>query len=173
SLQEIHVTGEGSTIPAAFAQVWLTHASAISGGDLNEPDDAPILTLQGSYEDATGTVVTFSGAISIDTTRIQTMNSALPGEIQICQQRIVSGIPVDLTIAQSGTLLLQLDPATLFNGVSFSDLPDAGAVASGCADGTTASRCFTNDSSNTSSRTLFANLTSVGPYRFAWLSSAP
>jgi hypothetical protein len=172
-VQQIHVIGEGSTIPAVGAQVWLTHASALTQGDLNEPDAAPILTLQGRYVDDAGTTTSFSGAISIDTTRIQTMNAALPGEIQICQQRIVSGIPVSVSVAQSGTLVLHIDPAALFNAVAFTDLPAASAVTSGCAQGVVTDRCFTNDTSNTSSRTLFANLTSIGPYQFAWLSSAP
>ena len=48
--------------------------------------------------------------MTIDENRISAMtNSNLPGEYQLCTFRIVSGIPVDLTLAQSGTLLVQID----------------------------------------------------------------
>jgi len=175
SVQEIHVVGDGSTIPAATGEVWLIHDAAIKEDDLNQPDGTPVLTLQGTYESG-GAKHTFSAGITIDTNRIQASNAGLPGEAQICQKRIVSGIPAPLTIAQGGTLVLAIDPAALFNGVPFTDLPNGATLAgseSGCAPNVQTEKCFTNDDSNLSSRTLFANLTTTGPYRFAWLSSAP
>jgi hypothetical protein len=175
SVQQIHVVGNGSTIPAATGDVWLVHDEAIKQGDLNQPDDTPVLTLQGTYESG-GTAHTFSAGITIDTNRIQSSNPGLPGEIQICEKRIVSGIPAPLTLAQAGTLVLHVDAPALFDGVIFADLPDAAGLASassGCAPHVQTEKCFTNDDSNLSSRTLFANLTTTGPYRFAWLSSPP
>jgi hypothetical protein len=177
SVQQIQVIGDGSTIPAATGQVWLTHDDSITQGNLNGSDDVPILTLQGSFGDGAGTH-TFSAGITIDVTRISgTPNSGLPGEIQICQQRIVSGIPVDLTLAQGGTLVLRVDAPSLFVGVPFTDLPAAaglaGAPASACLAGVSTDTCFTNDDTNLSSTILFTNLKTTGPYRFAWLSSAP
>jgi hypothetical protein len=177
SVQQIQVIGDGSTIPAATGQVWLTHDDSITQGNLNGPDDVPILTIQGSFEDGAGTH-TFSAGITIDVTRISgTPNSGLPGEIQICQQRIVSGIPVDLTLAQGGTLVLRVEAASLFAGVPFTDLPAAAGLAadaaSACLAGVSTDTCFTNDDTNLSSTTLFTNLKTTGPYRFAWLSSAP
>jgi hypothetical protein len=176
--QQIPVIGEGSTIPAATGQVWLLHDSAITQGTLNGSDnDAgdPILGLEGRFEDATG-VHTFSAAITIDATRISAQpNSALPGEVQICQQRIVSGIPVQLTLAQSGTLVVEVDAKPLFNGVPFTDLPPAASAGSmsACLPGAAPERCFTNDDSNVSSTVLFSNLKTTGPYRFGWLAPAP
>jgi hypothetical protein len=177
SVQQIPVIGDGSTIPAANGQVWLTHDASILDGNLNGPDPVPILTLQGSFERATGTQ-TFSAGITIDLTRISgTPNSALPGEIQICQQRIVSGIAATFTVAQGGTLVLQVDPQALFEGVPFTDLPVAttlaGDAASACLASVSTDTCFTNDDSNTSSTILFSNLKTNGPYRFAWLAPTP
>jgi len=175
--QPFQVIGDGSTIPAATGQVWLTHDDAITDGNLNGPDDVPILSLQGSFEDAAG-AHTFSAGFTIDVTRISgTPNPGLPGEIQICQQRIVSGIPVGLTLAQGGTLVLQVDAQALFQGVPFTDLPTAaslaGNTASACLADAATQRCFTNDYSNVSSTVLFSNLKTTGPYSFAWLSPAP
>ncbi len=177
SVQQIPVIGDGSTIPASTGQVWLTHDDSITQGDLNGPDPLPILTLRGSFADATGTH-TFSAGITIDLSRISgAPNSGLPGEIQICQQRIVSGIPVDFTVAQGGTLVMQMSAAALFDGVPFTDLPGSPRLtanaASACLPGTPTDLCFTNDDSNTSSTTLFSNLKTTSPYRFTWLSSGP
>jgi hypothetical protein len=177
SVQQIQVIGDGSTIPASTGQVWLTHDDSITEGNLNGPDPLPILTLRGSFEDASGTH-TFSAGITIDLGRISgTVNSGLPGEIQICQQRIVSGIPVDLTVAQGGTLVIELQAEPLFDGVPFTDLPGSAQLtangASACLAGVPTDVCFTNDDTNVSSRTLFANLKTTSPYGFAWLSSGP
>jgi hypothetical protein len=172
SPQEIHVIGNGSTIPSATGDVWLIHDDSIKSGDLNQPDHTPVLTLQGTYE-AGGTKHTFSAGITIDTNRIQASNTGLPGEIQLCAKRVVSGIPAVLTLAQAGTLVLRVDAAALFNRVPFTDLPDGVGLTSGCAPNVQTEKCFTNDDSNLSSRTLYANLTTTGPYRFEWLSSPP
>jgi hypothetical protein len=161
SAQSLSVTGDGSTVPAATGQVWLMH------GDVNAGSDPlAILTVQGTFESA-GQAHTFSGAITIDGSRQpSTTNTALPGAHPICQLRIVSGIPVDVTLAQSGTLVLRIDPRQLFNAVTLSELPD-------CPGGIPADRCFTNDETNQPSTSLFKNLTGTGPYGFEWLSSAP
>jgi hypothetical protein len=177
SVQQIQVIGDGSTIPAATGQVWLTHDDSIIDGNLNGPDDVPILTLQGSFEDS-GATQTFSAGITIDLSRISgTPNPGLPGEIQICQQRIVSGIPVSITLGQGGTLILQVDAEQLFVGVPFTDLPTAASLAtstvSACLAGVSADRCFTNDDTNVSSSTLFANLKTTGPYQFTWQAAGP
>jgi hypothetical protein len=102
-------------------------------------------------------------------------NTGLPGEVQICQTRIVSGIPANLTLADGGTLVLGVDPAALFVGVPFTDLPAAATVTTGCVPRTKTDRCVTNTTrtSNVSSNTLFKNMTSYGPYGFAWRPAAP
>jgi hypothetical protein len=166
AVQQLPVTGDGTTIPAATGQVWLMH------GDVNATSDPlPLLTLQGTVDAGKG-VQPFFASITIDQNRLPnattnaSSTSGLPGSVQICTYRIVSGIPVDLTLAQSGTLVLRLDPKALFNDVGFSDLPPCG--------GTTAGVCFTNDDTNKSSRNLFTNLTTSGAvYAFDWLPPSP
>lgn len=180
SFQQIQVVGDGSTIPSATGEVWLVHDEALTDGNLNGSDPFPVLTIVGSYETG-GNTTTFGGGITIDSAqRIVATNPGLPGETQICQRRIVTGIPAQLTVAQGGTLVLRIEAASLFNGVTFVDLPTetsltvpTKSVNYGCVDGTTTDRCFTNAGSDTSSNTLFQNLTGYGPYRFEWLSSAP
>ncbi len=168
SAQIIPTIGDGSTLPAATGQVWLVHDGALTAGTLNGPDPLPILTLAGSFEEAGG-MRTFAAAIAIDVDRVAagTANAVLPNAAQICQQRIVSGIPAPVTLAQGGTLVLQVDAAALFAGVPFSDLPPCDPAVS------TADVCFTNDDSNNSSTFLYSHLKGTGPYRMAWRSSAP
>ncbi len=158
--QSLSATGDGSTVPAATGQVWLMH------GDVNATADSrPLLALEGSFT-AAGQSHTFSGAITIDASRQpNTGNAALPGEHPICQLRIVSGIPVELTLAQSGTLVLRVDPRALFNDVSIAGLPD-------CPSGGPTERCFTSDDTNMPSSVLFQNLRGTAPYRFEWRGAA-
>ncbi len=160
SPQQLSVNGDGTTVPPATGQVWLMQ------DDVNSPDQGTILTLVGTFTSGNKTQ-TFSGAISIDGSRIATPKPTdpLPGNAQICKLRIVSNIPVQLTLSQGGTLLLQVDPRGLFNAVPLATLP-------ACQGGPT-DLCFTNDASNEASSSLFDNLTGTGPYRFAWLASAP
>ncbi len=166
SVQQLAVTGDGSTIPAATGQVWLTH------DDVNASSDPlPVLSLQGTVDYGKG-AIPFAAGITIDQNRLpnattSTSTDGLPGSVQICTLRIVSGIPVALTLAQSGTLVLHVEPKALFNDVDFSDLPP-------CQVGSTSGLCFTNDDTNKSSRNVFTNLTTNGAvYAFEWLPAAP
>jgi hypothetical protein len=166
SPQPLSVTGDGDTIPPATGQVWLMH------GDVNAGSDAdPILLVEGTFESG-ATTFTFSGNITIDSNRVLNppVTDPTPGSDPVCKERIVSGIPVALTLAQGGTLVVRVDVRALFVGVPFTDLPNAIDVGTnGCWPGTTTDRCFTDDDSNLSSRTLYANLKGDGPYRFEFL----
>jgi hypothetical protein len=155
SMQRLSVTGDGDTIPAVTGQVWLMH------GDVNAATDSPVLTLAGSVE-LGGTTKTFSASIAIDqSTQGASSSSGLPGENQVCQKRIVSGVAVNVTLEQAGTLVLDLDPKSLFANADFSRLPTTGCQTD---------LCFTSDSSNQPSTNLLKNLTSPGGlYRFEWL----
>jgi hypothetical protein len=162
SPQPLSVTGEGSTVPAATGQVWLTH------GDVNTANDPlPILTITGSVV-SNGTARTFSGGLTVNSKDCSTgsgsssSNALLPGEVQICQARIIQGVHADLTLAQAGTLVLVIDPKLLLLNVDLTQLP----VSAGCpTDG-----CFSCDGNyNKPSGNLLANLQSTGPYRFEWL----
>lgn len=166
AVQELPVTGDGSSIPAATGQVWLMHGDVTAASD-----PLPLLSLAGTV-DTGGGPVPFAAGVTIDQGRLPNASTAssstsgLPGSVQICTLRIVSGIPVDLTLTQSGTLVLHLEPKALFEDVDFTDLPPC--------DSSTDELCFTNDDSNKSSRNLFTNLTTAGAvYTFGWLPAAP
>jgi hypothetical protein len=168
SAQQLPVVGDGDTIPPATGQVWLMH------DDVNASSDpTAILTLQGTFAGA-GTSFSFFANITIDSNRTKTPSASdpLPGSDPICRKRIVSGIPVSLEVAQGGTLLLRVSPRALFASVPFTDLPAFDKFNSGCSQDMRTDRCFTNDDTNTSSTTLFANLTGDGPYGFAFLPPA-
>lgn len=158
SLQELHVTGNGTTIPACTGQVWLMH------GDVNATSDPlPILTLEGTIDGAK----TFSASIPIDQgDQPAAPSSALPGENPICQLRIVTPIPAHLALAQGGTLVLALDPKALFVNANLAELPSP----TGCPTNV----CFTSGGSDQPSVNLFANLRSSGAlYRFEWREGPP
>jgi hypothetical protein len=161
--QLIPVTGIGSSIPAAVAQVWL------SGPDVYDANDQTVvLSIVGNATSLNdGTSYPFSGDITIDKNRnAAPASSALPGANPICEKRIVTPIRVNITLSQSGKLVLQLDPKALFTNVDFSTLkafktdpPSFG---------------FTNDDAYQASRNLYANLRAAGAvYRFAWQAAKP
>ena len=162
SAQPLAVTGDGSTIPAVSAQVWLTYGNVNASNDSSESQ--PILTLEGSVA-SNGPTQSFSALLWIDPSRQPTPPpNSLPGEDPICLLRIVSGISVNITFAQGGTLLLRVDPKALFNNVDFAQLP-----TTGCDPSMPADLCFTNDESNQPSTNLFQNLVAAGPvYAFEW-----
>ncbi len=153
------ITGYGSTIPAAAAQVWLTH------GDVFAADDPlPVLALDGIATQGAQSIH-FEAGITIDANRsVVPPGSALPGENPICRQRIVSPILTRVTLSQSGTLLLSLDPKALFVNVDFATLPGIGADPV----------LFTNDTSNQASINLYDNLRAAGAlYTFAFVPATP
>ena len=161
--QPIPGGGDGSTIPAATAQVWLTDGDVTS-----MTDQPPVLTVDGCASKTGAATIHFQASITINEDRFPApANMALPGENPICFDRIVSPIPADITLAQGGLLLLRIDPARLFTNVDFSGLPDPTADPA----------LFTNDTSNQPSINLFDNLrgasTMVGAlYQFEWRPAA-
>ena len=157
--------GVGSTIPAAVGQVWL------SGPNVYDPTDSTVvLSIAGNAASPDGsTSYPFSGDITIDQDRFPAMvGAALPGSSPICEKRIVTPIVVDMTLAQSGTLVLHLDPSALFSNVDFSSLTQLSQDPPAYG--------FTNDpAKQTQADTnLFANLRAAGAvYRFDFRPTAP
>jgi hypothetical protein len=164
--------GNGSTIPAAVGQVWL------SGPDVNSTaaQTAPgtilpaVLVVEGTAVDTTDAkAFPFAGSISIQPSGAPA-NKALPGANPICQQRIVSQIRVDITLSQSGTLVLHLDPKPLFTKVDFSEFAapiSTDPLLYGFQDN------GMNDTDQPS-RALYANLRASGPvYQFEWKQAVP
>jgi hypothetical protein len=154
------ITGDGSTIPAAVGQVWL------SGPNVFDANDATVvLSIAGTATSpADGKAYPFSGDITIDESRSTSpVGTALPGANPICAQRIVTPIRLDVTLSQSGTLVLDLDPKALFTNVDFSALKQFSTDPAAFG--------FTNDDSNQPSVNLYANLRAAGAvYRFEWRS---
>jgi hypothetical protein len=162
--QGFPVAGDGSTIPAAIGEVWLT------GGDVYATSDPTIvLSVAGTVDinfktcDTDGPhTIGFAGDITIDKNRSPAaVGSALPGANPICKPRIVTGIEAPITLSQSGTLVLHLDPKALFLNVDFATIKQFSCDP--------VSYGFTNDDSNQASINLYANLRAAGAvYRFEW-----
>ncbi|MGH7283554.1 MAG: hypothetical protein ACRELY_18665 [Polyangiaceae bacterium] len=146
-------TGEGTTLPAAVAQVWLTH------GDVNTTADVqPILALEGTADKA-GDVRPFTAGITIGANRVPG-STASAGSNPICKQRIVAPVTANVILAQGGTLHLTIDPRQLFVNVDFSSLA-AASTGTGYA--------FKDDSSDQPSTALYSALRSTGSlYTFSW-----
>jgi hypothetical protein len=157
------ITGRGSTIPAAVGQVWL------SGPDVTDPNDLTVvLSVAGTATSlADGSAYPFTGDVTIDKSRNPApASTALPGSNPICEQRIVTPILVDVTLSQGGTLVLRLDPKSLFTNVDFSRLHSTSVKTDPPSP---PSFVFTNDDAYQPSRNLYANLRAAGAvYRFAW-----
>jgi hypothetical protein len=159
ALQRFSVQGTGTTIPPALTgQVWLT------GGSINSAvDNTPILVVAGTADDRRGTFFPFEGTITISTNR-QGKDSQTAGVSPICKQRIVSPIPIDVSVRVTGGLILRIDPRQLFNLVDFGQLtkPD-GSDTYRFVDETSP------DASAQPSTNLYANLRSAGAlYTFTW-----
>jgi hypothetical protein len=138
--------GEGTTLPSLVGQVWLTN------GDVTTIDDAtPILQLAGTATNATDTRP-FTASISIGQNRLGAAGS-VAGADPICKERIVSPISANITLAQSGTLHLVIDPRLLFVNIDFSALA-AASTGTGYA--------FKDDSSDQPSAALYSALRSAG-----------
>jgi hypothetical protein len=159
--QAFPAQGDGSTIPAAVGQVWL------SGPDVNSmSSQADALDIEGTVARLDGTSFPFFGAISIDTSSFPPPQSAaLPGTSPICEQRIVREILVDITLSQGGTLILHLDPKALFSNVDFSGVKPSGDPPS---------YQFSMPPMDQPSRNLLNNLQASGSvYRFEWRPANP
>ncbi|HEV8551402.1 MAG TPA: hypothetical protein VGQ57_20285 [Polyangiaceae bacterium] len=114
------VGGHATAELARTGEVWLT------GGDVNEPDDATaILDVAGSAEKS-GQVFPFAGTLTIGQNRVPAVPPQLPGLKPICKERIVSPIAISATPERGGTLALTIDAARMFANVDFAMLaPDA------------------------------------------------
>ena len=120
--QPFPVPGEGTTLPALAAQVWLT------GGPIDRIDDpTPILHVEGVAESG-GAVRPFSGTVTIGSNRdVTDGDSVQAGASLICNSRIVSPIRTSIALDPGGgALLLRVDPRLLFTNVDFAALPAAG-----------------------------------------------
>jgi hypothetical protein len=159
--QPFPAAAHGITVPSPqIGEVWLTRGYVTAVPSSNPP--MPILTVAGTAtQSATGTAYPFTGTVTIE--QDYQTSGATAGGNPICKKRIVSLIPAPLTIADTGGLLLRVDPCRLFIGVDFSQLP------AGATPGTFQ---FTDDPTaagySPTGADLYGNLHSIAPYAFSW-----
>jgi hypothetical protein len=115
----------------------------------------------------TDTDVPFAAQIVIDRSRFPApTGNATPGANPPCEQRIVTPIPAPITLSQSGTLILHVDPTALFLNA------DLGCLTQYSKD--PPSYGIPNDESTQPSRNLYSNLRSAGAvYRFEFRPASP
>jgi hypothetical protein len=116
--QPFPTDGEGTGDPALTGEVWLF------GSDVTATDDSTVLVRVAGTASKAGASLPFTGAFTIGQNRaIPVADPALPGASPLCKQRIVTPIPVDITLRQGGTLLVRIDPRAWFATVDFAELP--------------------------------------------------
>lgn len=118
--QKFSVRGEGTRDHAVTAEIWL------GTGDINAAsDDTVLLDVAGKAVKGSSTIP-FEGTITIAKNRaIPPENAALPGGNPLCEQRIISPIPVSLDLVNGGTLDISIEPRAWFDGVAFEQLTQA------------------------------------------------
>lgn len=115
--QPFAAAGEGLAEPARAAEVWLF------GDAIDAIDDPTVILDVAGVASREGRVFPFGGRLTIGRNRsIPPGDPALPGVNPLCKQRIVSPIPIELTLVEGGSLLLRVDPRPWFTNVDFSQL---------------------------------------------------
>jgi hypothetical protein len=154
--QPFPADGEGTADRSKTGEVWLF------GTDVNATQDPTVIAdVAGTAVQGT-TSIPFTGKITIGQNRaVPVANPALPGANPICKQRIVTPIPVDLTLQQGGTLLVRIDARDWFRNVDFAQLP---------VDPASTVRMFLDKSQGQPDIALFDGLKSYGAYTFNWQS---
>jgi hypothetical protein len=150
--QSFPTLGRGTTLEARAGQVWLT------GGDVNLANvPAPptvILRLLGTAQ-RQGEQRPFEAQLTIASNRLNATGD-VAGNSPICNERIVSPVPITIRVQSGGALWLRVDPRRLFTNVDFGALEADGDVF-----------VFKDDSSDQPS----ANLKQAGElYEFTWVA---
>ena len=144
---------------ARAGEVWLV------GRDVNEQSDPTVILDVAGIAEKDGAFLPFEASITIGTNRVVVPSDpALPGGKPICKQRIVTPIPVDLTPARAGQLVLRVDPRGWFANVEFSSLEQVSTAPPLYR--------FHDSSDDQPSTSLYAGLrSSIGPYTLSWESA--
>ncbi len=113
------VRGAGTKDHAVTAEIWL------GASDINaQSDDTVLLDVAGTAVKGAARVP-FEGTITIRKNRaIPPENAAQPGGNPLCEQRIISPIPVSLDLFDGGTLDIAIEPRAWFDGVKFDKLTE-------------------------------------------------
>ncbi len=156
-LQPFPEQGTSTTDHASTAEVWL-----FGGHDVHDPGDSTLILDVAGTAEKEGQTYPFEGAITIAQNRsIPAPSDALPGANPICKQRIVSPIPVDLTVAEGDRLVLRVDPRGLFANAQISVLEKVSEDPP--------LYLFRDDGGDAPSRALYSGLrASIGTYSVTW-----
>jgi hypothetical protein len=154
--QPFPIPGNGIAQPALQGQVWLNGMV-----DVNQIDDPTQVLVASGTATKGGMSWPFQATVTISENRAPPVaNPALPGEADICTERIIAGIGVMLTPSNSGTLLLRADPRQIFGAVKFDSLMETSTSPPLYA--------FQDNNVAPADVALFLGLTSSGSYQFTF-----
>jgi len=107
--------GTGLADRAQNGEVWLTGNGNVEAAE----DKTVVFAFEGEARRA-GLTYPFAGTFTIGSNRAKAPRSgALPGSNPICQERIVTGIPMALRLQEGGVLTLRADPRAIFATADF------------------------------------------------------
>ena len=111
--------GEGTADQSETGEVWLFGTDPFASNDTTVIVDVAGTAVQGAMS------IAFTGQFTIGAKRlIPPSNPALPGQLPLCKQRIITEqLATPFQLAQGGTLLLRVDPRPWFANVDFAQLP--------------------------------------------------
>jgi len=157
ALQFFPALGEGTADPAFTGEVWLF------GSQVDARVDPTVLVDVEGTATSAGVTYPFSGQVTISSNRaVPVSDPSLPGASPLCKQRIVTPIPVDLTLAQGGTLIVRADPRIWFINVDFAQVPPDPADAT--------RRRFLDETQGQADIAFYAGVRSTAAYTFQWQS---
>ncbi len=150
--------GAGTNEAAVTGELWL------STNDINATDDTTtIAEVAGEVTLESGTVP-FEGKVSLGANRLPAQTDpARPGAYAPCKARIVTPIPIAVTLEDAGFLTVRVDPRAWFTTVLFDDLTRDGGVFT-----------FDDGNTNASSIGLAEGVRAAqGVYAFEWAPRRP
>jgi hypothetical protein len=147
--------GEGTADESFTGQIW------IFGSNVDANADPTVLVDVEGTAAKDGTTYPFTGQLTISSNREPPVtNPTAPGAFPLCKLRIITPIPIDLTPAQGGTLILRVDPRIWFDNVDFAQVPLAGDASN------PGLRRFVDSSQ--SNPDLLTGVRSTNAYTFSW-----
>jgi len=159
ALQFFPVEGEGTSTRALAAEVWLNGSGRVDQID----DQTVILDIAGVAERGSNRFP-FAGTLTIAQNRvIPPQIASTPGVNPICKQRIIAPIPIDITPANGGLLVLRVDAYDLFAATDFAQLNKV--------SDTPLLYRFSNKVDNTADQNVYGNMRTPRTYQFEWQSN--
>jgi hypothetical protein len=157
ALQPFPGRGSGTADPAVTGEVWLT------GGRIDALDDRTTIASVAGTATRDGQSMRFEGTITIGKNRLTAQTDpARPGANPLCAERIVTPIPVSITPAQRGALVVRVDPRAWFANVELAELEPVSPGSD--------LHFFRDESTGQPATNLYRGLrAATGVYRFEWI----